>query len=55
MTPPCALSFLPRQREEDDLKEGCNVASDVKGFVHLLTAVEYCKYMYKSFGGFQKR
>lgn len=24
------------------------------GFVHLLTAVEYCKYVYKSFGGFQR-
>lgn len=24
------------------------------GFVHLLTAVEYCKYVYKSSGGFQR-
>lgn len=58
--PPCALSFPPQPRCGEGgrwLGKGCNVAScrDMKGFVYLLTAVEYCKYMYKSFGGFQKR
>lgn len=55
--PLCTVFLLSQVKGEGKITgEGAvsRVLCDIKGFVHLLMAVEYCKYMYKSFGGFQR-